>query len=51
MVNEFIDQLDQYDLIKDIKFSTSLKDVDELAPGNDSRLFYSVMIVYLCGKG
>lgn len=51
VVNEFLNQLDQYDMVKDIKFSTSLKDVDEMAPGNDARLFYSVMIVYVYGKG
>lgn len=42
-VNAF---LEQHDLIKDIQFSTSLKDSDEMVPGNDAVLFYSVMIAY-----
>lgn len=43
MVNEF---LDKHDLIKDIQFSTSLRDSDDMVPGNDAKLFYSVMVVY-----
>lgn len=47
-VNEF---LDQNDLIKTIQFTTSLKDADEMVPGLDARLFYSVMILYIEAKG
>lgn len=42
-VNEF---LNNHDLIKDIKFSTLLKDVDDMVAGNDAKLFYSVLVVY-----
>lgn len=49
-VNDFLDQ-DDMDLIKDIQFSTYVKDTDEMVPGNDPKLFYSVMIVCATGKG
>ncbi|WP_010632299.1 hypothetical protein [Sporolactobacillus vineae] len=49
-VNDFLDQDDMV-LIKDIQFSTYVKDADEMVPGNDQRLYYSVMIVHVTGKG
>ncbi|MCL1632853.1 hypothetical protein M3N64_13075 [Sporolactobacillus sp. CPB3-1] len=42
-VNEF---LIAHESTKEIKFITSLRAMDDLVPGNDVHLFYSVLVVY-----